>query len=76
MHGVSKEVTLPVQYLGHEKDPWGNDRAGFEIVTTLNRKDFGIVWNKTLDTGGLMLGDDVEVTINIEAIKPLAAPAK
>ena len=76
MHGVAKEITLPVAFLGLTKDPWGNDRAGFEISMTLNRKDFGIVWNKTLDTGGLMLGDDVEVTINIEATKAAAKPAK
>jgi polyisoprenoid-binding protein YceI len=76
MHGVSKEVTLPVSYLGATKDPWGNERAGFEIATKLNRKDFGIVWNQTLDTGGLMLGEDVEVTITIEAIKPKPQPAK
>jgi polyisoprenoid-binding protein YceI len=76
MHGVSKDVTLPVSYLGVTKDPWGNDRAGFEVATRLNRKDFGIVWNQTLDTGGLMLGDDVEVTITLEAIKPKPQPAK
>ncbi len=75
MHGVSKEITLPVRYLGLIKDPWGNQRAGFELATTLNRKDFGIVWNQTLDTGGLMLGDDVEININVEATqaKPEAA---
>ena len=76
MHGIAKEITLPVSFLGRSKDPWGNDRAGFEISTTLNRKDFGIVWNKTLDTGGLMLGDDVEVSINIEAAKAAPPPAK
>jgi polyisoprenoid-binding protein YceI len=76
MHGVAKEITLPVSFLGLGKDPWGNDRAGFEISTTLNRKDFGIVWNKTLDTGGLMLGDDVEVTIDLEATRAVATPVK
>jgi polyisoprenoid-binding protein YceI len=69
MHGVSKEVTLPVRFAGLAKDPWGNQRAGFEIVTQLNRKDYGIVWNQTLDTGGLMLGEEVEITLNIEAVK-------
>jgi polyisoprenoid-binding protein YceI len=59
MRGVSKEVTLPVQFLGFGKDPWGNEKAGFSIDFTLNRKDFGLVWNKTLDTGGVLLGDDV-----------------
>jgi len=69
IHGVAKEVTLPVQFLGFAKDPWGNDRAGFSIDTTLNRKDFGIVWNKTLDSGGTLLGDEVWVSINLETTK-------
>ncbi len=67
LHGVSKKVTLPVSFLGQAKDPWGGTRAGFETGTTLNRKDYGIVWNKALDNGGVLLGDDVKVEINIEA---------
>jgi len=69
IHGVAKEVTLPVQFLGFGKDPWGNDKAGFSIDTTLNRKDFGISWNKALDNGGVLLGDDVWVSINLETAK-------
>jgi polyisoprenoid-binding protein YceI len=69
MRGVAKEVTLPVTVLGEMKDPWGNDRAGFEVQTTLNRKDYNIIWNKTLDAGGYMLGDDVTVTVTLEAVK-------
>jgi polyisoprenoid-binding protein YceI len=69
LHGVAKEVTLPVQFLGFGKDPWGNDRAGFSIDLTLNRKDYGLSWNKTLDNGGLLLGDDVWVSINLETAK-------
>jgi polyisoprenoid-binding protein YceI len=78
MHGVSKEVTLPVTYLGSAKDPWGNQRASFELNTKLNRKDWGIDWNKTLDSGGLMLSEDVDVTIDLETIKkaPEAPAAK
>lgn len=76
MHGVSKEVTLPVTYLGTQKDPRGNEHAGFELNTKLNRKDFGIDWNKTLDSGGLMLSDDVDVTIDLETVrKAPEAPA-
>jgi polyisoprenoid-binding protein YceI len=67
MHGVSKKVTLPVSFLGQAKDPWGGTRAGFETATTLNRKDYGIVWNKAIDNGGVLLGDDVKVEINLEA---------
>jgi polyisoprenoid-binding protein YceI len=78
MHGVSKEMTLPVVFLGAAKDPWGNERASFELSTKLNRKDYGINWNKALDQGGFMLGDDVDVTIALETIKkkPEAPAAK
>jgi polyisoprenoid-binding protein YceI len=80
MHGVTKEVTLPVAFLGFAKDPWGGERAGFETSITLDRKDYGILWNKTLDAGGALLGDDVAVSISLETVKkkdaPKAAPAK
>lgn len=75
MRGVAKEVTLPVTVLGEMKDPWGNERIGFEVETTLNRKDYNILWNKTLDSGGYLLGDDVKVTIALEAIKKKEAAA-
>ena len=75
LHGVSKEVTLPVTFGGTIKDPWGNQRAGFSTETTLNRKDYGIVWNKALDNGGALLGDDVKVAISLEAVKA-KEPAK
>lgn len=78
MHGVSKKVTLPVSFLGEAKDPWGGTRAGFETSVKLNRKDYGIVWNKAIDNGGVLLGDDVTVDINLEATKanPAAAAAE
>ena len=78
LHGVTKTVTLPVQFLGEGKDPWSNEKMGFELATTLNRKDYGIVWNKALDQGNMLLGDEVKVQISIEAnkAKPPAAPAK
>lgn len=69
MRGVTKEVTLPVTFLGYAKDPWGKERAGFELETTLNRKDYGINWNKALDQGGYLLADDVKVSISIEAVQ-------
>jgi len=69
MHGVAKEVTLPVTFLGAAQDPWGNTKAGFEVTTTLKRSDYGIVWNKALEAGGFLLGDEVEVTINLEVAK-------
>ncbi len=66
MHGVAREITLPVEFTGTVKDPWGNTKAGFETSTTLNRKDYGIVWNRALDTGGFVLGDDVQVSISLQ----------
>ena len=72
MHGVTKQLTLSVAYLGTGADPQGNQRAGFELQTALSRKDYGIVWNKTLEAGGALLGDEVNISINIEAIKQKA----
>ena len=69
MRGVAKTITLPVSFLGIGKDPWGNERAGFTTSVTLNRKDYGINWNKALDNGGLLLGEDVAVSIDLEAVK-------
>lgn len=66
MHGVSKEITLPVEFTGTMKDPMGNTKAGFDTSTTLNRKDYGIVWNRALDAGGFVLGDDVTVSISLQ----------
>jgi len=68
MHGVSKEITLTVDFLG-EMTAMGGTRAGYELTTTINRKDFEITWNRALDAGGFVLGDDVEVNINLEVIK-------
>lgn len=69
MHGVSKEVTLPFQILGKVKDPWGNTRLGVEASLTLNRQEYGIAYNKTLDNGGLIVGNEVKITLNVEAVK-------
>jgi polyisoprenoid-binding protein YceI len=67
--GVSRPVTLEVSYLGEIRDPWGNRRRGFSAETTLYRKDFGMTWNQVLDTGGVLVGDKVKVTLNIEAVE-------
>ena len=79
MHGTTKEVTLPVSFLGFLSAGRMGDKAGFETSITLNRKDYGIVWNRPLDVGGTILGDDVLVSINVEANKkqpPSPAPAQ
>jgi len=69
LHGVTKEVILAGRYNGSTKDPWGNTRAGFGAEGKLNRKDFGMIWNKTLDNGGLVVGDEVQIRLDIECIK-------
>lgn len=69
MHGVSRTITLPVEYLGAMKDPRGNNRAGFAIATSLNRKDYGIIWNQVLDAGGTLLGEDVTIDISLETVQ-------
>lgn len=76
MHGVTKTLTLPVTFLGTAKDPWGGDRAGFEAGTKLNRKDYNINWNKALDNGGVLLGDEVTINISVEAAKAKPEAAK
>jgi polyisoprenoid-binding protein YceI len=80
MHGVTRPVELQATSLGSLIDPWGNQRAGFEARTTIQRKDFGIVWNKVLDAGSTMLGDEVDVTISLELVakkpEPPAGEAK
>jgi polyisoprenoid-binding protein YceI len=67
MLGVTKPVVIDVGFYGTVVDPWGNKKAGFGGTTTLNRKDFGMVWNKALDAGGVVLGEDVDVSIQVEA---------
>ena len=68
IRGISREITLPVTYLGTAKDPWGATRAGFETGITINRKDFGLMWNTALETGGFLVGDDVQIGLSIQAI--------
>jgi polyisoprenoid-binding protein YceI len=69
LRGVTKEISLVVAFNGVVTDPWGGTRAGFSAEGTLNRKDFGMVWNKTLDSGGLVVGNDVQIRLEIECIK-------
>ena len=75
MRGVTKPVVLDVTVLGTGPTDRG-DMAGFEAVTTVNRKDFGINWNRTLDQGGVMVGDDVEIRIDVEAVHRNEAKAE
>jgi polyisoprenoid-binding protein YceI len=83
MHGVTKPVVLDVEgFTAEAKDPWGNVKRGGTATTKLNRKDFGLTWNKALETGGMLVGEDIAVTIELELNKKqapapaAAAPAK
>ena len=67
IRGITKRVVLPVTHLGLAKDPWGNEKLAFEAETTIDRKDFGLTWNAALETGGVLVGDEVKVSLQIQA---------
>jgi polyisoprenoid-binding protein YceI len=70
IHGVTKPVTFDVQPLSAEaKDPWGNTRVGTTASAKINRKDFGLTWNAALETGGVVVGDEVNLTLDVELVK-------
>jgi len=69
LHGVTKSVILDVTMGGETKDPWGNTRAGFEATTSIKRQDFNLTYNKLLESGGLVVGEDVDITLEIEGVK-------
>jgi len=67
--GVTRPVTLDVEYLGHVHDPWGNDRAIFSAATTINREDWGLTWNMVLDAGGVLVSKEIRIEIEVETIR-------
>jgi polyisoprenoid-binding protein YceI len=69
IRGVTKEVVLDVEYAGQAKSPWGTYSAGFYGSTEINRKDFGLTWNQTLETGGILVGDKIKIEIDLEIVK-------
>lgn len=70
IHGVTRPITLEVEGPTAEiKDPWGNQRIGASAKTSLSRKDFGLTWNTALETGGVLVGDEVKITIDVEAVR-------
>jgi polyisoprenoid-binding protein YceI len=68
IHGVAKPVALEVSFLGTAKDPWGNTRLGFEAEAAIDRKDYGLSWNAALETGGFLVGDEVKITLSVQAL--------
>jgi polyisoprenoid-binding protein YceI len=73
LKGITREVILRVEQHGQAKDPWGNVRMAFTARTSIDRKDFGLTWNQVLETGGVMVGDRVEIEAEIEAVKQVEA---
>lgn len=69
MHGVTRTIELDAAFLGAGIDPWGGTRVAFEARTTLQRKEFGLNWNAVLETGGLLVSDEVEVVLEIQAVE-------
>jgi polyisoprenoid-binding protein YceI len=70
IHGLTHAITLDVEDLTPEvKDPWGKQRIGASMTTKLNRKDFGMTWNSPLETGGVVVGEEVKITIDLEAVR-------
>jgi polyisoprenoid-binding protein YceI len=67
--GVSKEVALEVEFGGIKKDPWGNEKAGLSISGKINRKDWGLNWNAALETGGVLVSEDVKISGEIQFVK-------
>lgn len=69
IHGVTREVVLDVTDEGRGKDPWGGERAGFSATTKINRKDYGLTWNQALETGGVLVGEEVKIHLELQLVK-------
>lgn len=69
LHGVTHPVTLAAEFGGLIKDPWGNIKAGFSITGKINRKDWGLTWNAALDAGGVLVGEEVKINIEVQLVK-------
>ncbi|MEX2400780.1 MAG: YceI family protein [Rhodothermales bacterium] len=69
IRGVTKAIVLEGTYLGEGTDPWGGSRVGFEASTVINRKDFGVNWNTVLESGGFLVGENVEIELNVQAVR-------
>ena len=72
LHGVAKEIALEVRFEGLATDPYGNSRAGFSATGKINRKDFGLGWNQLLETGGVVVGDEVKISIDAQVVAEVA----
>ncbi|MCC6723269.1 MAG: YceI family protein [Saprospiraceae bacterium] len=69
IRGVTREVSLSVEFGGVGKDPWGNEKAGFSVTGIVNRKDFGLLWNAPLEAGGVLVSDEVHIECEVQFVK-------
>lgn len=69
IRGVTREVVLDAALEGRQRDPWGNDRAGFSAQTVIDRREFGLTWNQTLEAGAVLVANEVRITIEVEAVR-------
>ena len=69
IHGVTKSVEVAYEFVGISQDPWGQTKIGFEGSTKISRKDFGLTWNAALETGGVLIGDEIKLNLDVEATK-------
>ena len=69
IHGVTSRSTSTYDFVGISQDPWGNTKIGFEGSTKISRKDFGLIWNVALETGGVLVGDEIKLNLDVEATK-------
>lgn len=67
--GITKPITLDVEFGGTNKDPWGNEKAGFEVKGKFNRSEFGLNWNSALETGGVLVSDEVKLEASVQFVK-------
>ncbi len=66
---ISKEVVLDVEFAGAQKDPWGNQKSGFTATTRISRTAFDLTWNAALETGGVLVGDDIKISLDVQLLK-------
>jgi polyisoprenoid-binding protein YceI len=69
IRGVTREVVLTASEEGRTKDPWGNNRVAYSATTKINRKDFGLTWNQVLETGGVVVGDEIRISLDVELVQ-------
>ncbi|MBF5045329.1 YceI family protein [Aggregicoccus sp. 17bor-14] len=75
LHGVTRPVVLETEYLGRMTDPFGTERVAFSASTRIDRKDFGLTWNQALEAGGVLVGERIDITLEVQAVKAAAAKA-